>query len=360
MNMDSVQTTRPGVQSLVFMEQQAGYLAGILAGAVAHTHTGKVGIVAGLKIPPVQRFVAGFTLGVHFRCPTCSVQCLYSPFGTGGFSNENNYGIKWAQALVDAGAGVIFGVGGYTGTVGITYAALKPGQTMTQTFKNATGTFTQTFTRTGVKAYVVGVDADEYVTTFKGGAARGAGQIITSALKKVDRAAYLATSIFLSNRQSVRGAFVLNATNQGIGFAECWETCAPLGPVSKADMNLAQCIQSYLATDIVAVPVSSLGATVPCQNVTIPAQGFCPEVTMCKGPQPCPVHMCPNLQPKLLCPPGQQQVSPYKCVDCAPGTITGAPGMTECTLCKGLPFSFFSCALLSFFPVSRFDTFRSF
>ena len=56
---------RPGnVVGVLFRDEQAGYLAGYAAGLWAKAQQGKaVGSVGGLKIPPVDRFIAGFEFG---------------------------------------------------------------------------------------------------------------------------------------------------------------------------------------------------------------------------------------------------------------------------------------------------------
>jgi len=52
------------VVGVLFRDEQAGYLAGYAAGLWAKEQHGKaVGSVGGLKIPPVDRFIAGFQFG---------------------------------------------------------------------------------------------------------------------------------------------------------------------------------------------------------------------------------------------------------------------------------------------------------
>jgi basic membrane protein A len=52
------------VVGVLFRDEQAGYLAGYAAGLWAKARQGKaVGSVGGLKIPPVDRFIAGFQFG---------------------------------------------------------------------------------------------------------------------------------------------------------------------------------------------------------------------------------------------------------------------------------------------------------
>ena len=54
------------VQGILFKEQESGYLAGYLAGLVMKAKGGKqiAGTVGGLKIPPVDRYIAGFKAGL--------------------------------------------------------------------------------------------------------------------------------------------------------------------------------------------------------------------------------------------------------------------------------------------------------
>ncbi len=58
------------VEGLLFREQQAGYLVGYAAGMWAKMHHGKaVGPLGGLKIPPVDRDIAGFEYGAKKADP---------------------------------------------------------------------------------------------------------------------------------------------------------------------------------------------------------------------------------------------------------------------------------------------------
>src|SRR5690348_18312407 len=58
------------VEGLLFHEQEAGYLVGYAAGLWAKANNGKaVGSVGGLKIPPVDRYIAGFQYGAKKSDP---------------------------------------------------------------------------------------------------------------------------------------------------------------------------------------------------------------------------------------------------------------------------------------------------
>ncbi len=68
------------VEGLLFREQQGGYLIGYLAGLVAKHQGGKqvVGVVGGLKIPPVDRFAGGYEAGAKAADPGVKVLVDYS------------------------------------------------------------------------------------------------------------------------------------------------------------------------------------------------------------------------------------------------------------------------------------------
>ena len=67
------------VEGLLFREQEAGYLVGYAAGLWAKSHGGKaVGSVGGLKIPPVDRYIAGFQFGAKKADPGITTLNDYS------------------------------------------------------------------------------------------------------------------------------------------------------------------------------------------------------------------------------------------------------------------------------------------
>src|SRR5439155_18826838 len=63
------------IVGLLFAEDQAGFLAGALAGSM--TKSKIVGIVAGADIPPVVRFRKGYEAGVKHVCSECEVLGVY-------------------------------------------------------------------------------------------------------------------------------------------------------------------------------------------------------------------------------------------------------------------------------------------
>jgi len=176
----------PNVQGLVFREDQAGFMAGVLASQVSKSK--KVGIVAGMEIPPVKKFRNGYEAGVKYACPECSIIGVYIDSFT-----DPARGKAAAESQIAEGADVIFGAGGPTGSGGILGAAQQG-------------------------AWVIGVDQDEYLTTFKKGAEKGSDKLLSSAMKRVDVAVY--TSVLETIKGSFKGGTqVFDAKVSGVGLA---------------------------------------------------------------------------------------------------------------------------------------------
>jgi ABC-type uncharacterized transport system permease subunit/basic membrane lipoprotein Med (substrate-binding protein (PBP1-ABC) superfamily) len=176
----------PNVMGLLFAEDQAGFLAGALAGYM--TQSNLLGVIAGDQIPPVIKFRKGFVNGARHVNPKAQVLSEHVKSFT-----DPEKGRVVAQSFIEQGADVIFGAGGQTGSGGIRGAAAQG-------------------------AWVVGVDQDEWVTTFEGGQAPGSERLLSSAVKRVDNAVYVAI------RRAVEGQFVgetatFDAGNEGIGLA---------------------------------------------------------------------------------------------------------------------------------------------
>jgi basic membrane protein A len=68
------------VEGILFKEQESGYLAGYLAGLVVKHQGGKqvVSTVGGQKIPPVDRYIAGFQAGAKAADPGVKTLNAYS------------------------------------------------------------------------------------------------------------------------------------------------------------------------------------------------------------------------------------------------------------------------------------------
>ncbi len=156
--IDSSQTemkSKPkNVRGLLFKEQEAGYLVGYLAGLVVEETGGAnpiVSSVGGQKIPPVDRYIAGFRAGARAASPGITTLNAYSQ----DFVDQAKCK-EIALNQISRGSKVVFQVAGQCG-LGALNAADE---------QNVDG---------------IGVDADQ---SYLG------DHILTSALKKVDVAVY--------------------------------------------------------------------------------------------------------------------------------------------------------------------------
>lgn len=178
--------TIENVMGMNFSEDQSGFLAGALAGLM--TESKVVGIVCGMEIPPVIKFRLGYENGVHHVCPDCTVLGLYIDSFT-----DPARGKEAALSQMAEDADVIFGAGGPTGSGGILAAAAE-----------------------GV--WVIGVDQDEYLTTFGRGSVEGHDKLLSSAMKRVDVSVYTAIKNFVEGTFQGGNAFFV-AANEGVGLA---------------------------------------------------------------------------------------------------------------------------------------------
>lgn len=119
----------PNVREILFAEQQCGYLAGLVAAnmtitADAHEFLNDdkvVGLVAGMKIPSVDRYIAGYIDAVKSVDPDITVLLTY----TDTF-DDPGAGKEAAIPMYDKGADIVFQVAGKTG-LGVFEAAKDKG-----------------------------------------------------------------------------------------------------------------------------------------------------------------------------------------------------------------------------------------
>jgi basic membrane protein A len=179
------------VTSLMFAEDEAGYLAGVLASCMSQT--GTIASVAGVDFPPVVRFVEGYQHGARSVNPDIKTLNRYIP----DFDDPET-GLATGAEFISQGADVIFGVGGQTGNGGLLAA------------KNA-----------GLMA--IGVDVDQY---FSYPEVKDA--LLTSAMKNVDVATGAAVKDFAAGTLT-GGIRLATVASGGVGLAPYhdWESKIP-------------------------------------------------------------------------------------------------------------------------------------
>ena len=146
------------LRGIDFKMNEAGFLAGTLAALLIGNN--EVGVIGGYPTSVVQSYISGYRNGAQQADPNVSVFVYY----TYDFSDPTK-GQQAAENLITQGVDVIFNVAGQSGSAGLIYAAQQ-----------------------GV--WVIGVDFDEYFTTFGGGSVAGAHKLLTSVLKELDLAVF--------------------------------------------------------------------------------------------------------------------------------------------------------------------------
>lgn len=194
--VDQFQTEYPdNYIGVLFNEDEGGYMAGVLAASLSES--GTIGVVGGREdVPPVVKLVNGYEAGAKSVNPDINVLKIYNESFT-----APDKGASDAQQFIGEGADVIFGAGGQTGSGGVAAA-----------------------TEQGV--WGIGVDQDEYFTTFNGGSAPGADKLASSAVKRVDLGVFLKIVDALKG-DFKGGVFALTAANGGITYAPAHDAKLP-------------------------------------------------------------------------------------------------------------------------------------
>jgi basic membrane protein A and related proteins len=214
--VDVDQTTLKGkpanVVGLLFKEQEAGYLAGYLAGLEAkRENANTIGSVGGYKEPPVDRFIAGYQAGAKEALP--------------GIQTLNAYSSDWddqakckeiALSQIARGAQIVFQVAGGCGLGALSAAKEK-------------------------KVWGIGVDADQ---SFLG------PHVLTSAQKRVDEA------VFRTIRAVVDGNW-RGGVNITFGLADEGVALGKISPkVPQEDLDALDEIKRRLRSGEITVPTT--------------------------------------------------------------------------------------------------------
>jgi len=171
------------LEGLTYATQENSYLVGCLAAKVA-ARSGKknISVVGGIKIPPVDTFLAGYRAGAQKCVPGTTVQIGYSQ----DFIDQAKCK-SVATNQIDAGSQVVFNVAGPCG-LGALDAAKERGR------------------------WGVGVDVDQ---SFLG------NYILTSAVKRVDQGIFLAVKGAKTGKgYKGNSDLVFNLKNKGVALGK--------------------------------------------------------------------------------------------------------------------------------------------
>lgn len=212
-------------ESLFFAEDQAGYMAGVLAASL--TKSNHIGVVGGLVVvPPVERFVEGYIDGAKSVKADIDVDFVY----TTSFVDPPQ-GSSAAKQMIDSGADVIFGAGGLTGNGALEAACQADG------------------------VLAIGVDTDQYETL-----PSVQKCIVSSATKNIVEA--LKSSLLrIAQDQFTPGFHTDDASTNGIGLA----------PFHDQEANVPADVKTLLDTTFAGLADGSIKPAVTVDGQT-PAQ----------------------------------------------------------------------------------------
>lgn len=177
-----------------FREDQSAFLVGALAALV--TESNVIGGVFGIDVPPVVRFRHGYEQGIAVMGQLLGKDIEILGVYIDSFTAPDRGGAA-AEQFIGEGADVLFGGGGPTGSGAITQAAQ-------------------------LDVWVIGVDQDEYFTTFGAGETPGADKIISSGIKRVDVGVYDMVAVLAEGDMDGfpgGGNYVLDVSNGGMTFS---------------------------------------------------------------------------------------------------------------------------------------------
>jgi basic membrane protein A len=180
---DEMRPWPANVQALGYREEEIGYVVGFLAGLMERERDGPdvVGSVGGVRVPPVERFIAGFRAGARRASPRIR---LLNGFAQ-SFSDPDACATV-ARGQIAKGAGVVFQVAGGCGLGALAVAKEE-----------------------GVSG--IGVDADQSSL---------GPHVLTSALKRIDLTVFNAIRLLVQGRLKTGGDTLVGLREGGLGLGK--------------------------------------------------------------------------------------------------------------------------------------------
>jgi basic membrane lipoprotein Med (substrate-binding protein (PBP1-ABC) superfamily)/ABC-type phosphate/phosphonate transport system substrate-binding protein len=194
----------PNLLGFVYRMDEAGFLAGALAGSA--TESRQVAAIGGVPIPAVEQLVSGFEQGVRYTCPECEMIVRFTDSWT-----DLVLGEETGRQVVEEGADVVFNAAGGLGSAAILSTAQQG-------------------------AWVIGMDLDERLVTFRGGRAPNVDRLLGSVVIRADRPAY-ETLERLGRGDFQPGSFALGVAEGGFEFLPSPESAHPRRPELEQQMR---------------------------------------------------------------------------------------------------------------------------
>jgi basic membrane protein A len=200
---------QPNVVSVLFKENEAAYLSGIIAGLT--TETGKVGFLGGMETPPVIRFESGWRAGVATVDPDIGNVINF----VGSFANPGA-GKEQAKIMYGQGIDIIQGVAGST-EIGIIEAAKE------------------------LDKWVIPCDRDKTELC--------AGQQLTSSVKKIDEAVMTVAKAVVAGNFPGGTTMALGLAEDAVGYPD-----TALAVVDPEIMKIVNQVKTRIVSGEIKVP----------------------------------------------------------------------------------------------------------
>lgn len=183
--------------AIYFAEQESGFLAG--AATALELKDGELGFIGGMEIPAVQKFNWGFQQGVAYANENLGTSMNIAKENVvyeGSFDNVAG-GQQIAAQMYERGVKAIFTAAGGVGAGAINEAKTRAAN--------------------GENVWVIGVDVDQYADGIYD-EANNKSIILTSAVKKIDQAAYDMIKANLDGTFPGGETLTFDAKNDGVGL----------------------------------------------------------------------------------------------------------------------------------------------
>jgi basic membrane protein A len=183
--------------SIYFAEHESGFLAGVAT--ALELKQGQVGFIGGMEIPAVQKFNWGFQQGINYANKNLGTTVRLDAENViyqGSFSNVAA-GQQLAAQMFDKGIDAIFCAAGGVGVGAVNEAKARA--------------------KGGEKVWIVGVDVDQYA---EGIYEEGKSVVLTSAMKRIDRASYDMIKAELDGTFPGGQILTLDAGNDSVGIPD--------------------------------------------------------------------------------------------------------------------------------------------
>ncbi|MCY6371995.1 BMP family lipoprotein [Clostridium ganghwense] len=214
----------PNVMSITFKEEEGSFLMGVIAGKM--TKTNKVAFIGGKEGALINKFEAGFVAGVKAVNEEAASNLINRKTVKYADSfSDCNKGYELTKVLIEEGCDVFY------------HAAGGVGIGMFQAIKEARDN--------GENIWAIGVDSDQGITMPK-----YSEVILSSMVKKIDTASYLATKNVVDN--TFKGGIVtLGLKEDGVGYAESSKVNTP-----KEVLQIVEKYKKAIADGMIKVPAN--------------------------------------------------------------------------------------------------------